>query len=119
MTSSFVILTAAAAFIVRAQSLTAPLVTLLAAALGLGVGVGMPVSNLSAQTGADARDAGKATSTAMFFRGFGGAYPPLYAECLPPLHPLPAPLGCFAPCLRLRWWALPCRCLLQEASRPK
>ena len=72
MTFSFVILTAAAAFIVRAQSLTAPLVTLLAAALGLGVGVGMPVSNLSAQTGADARDAGKATSTAMFFRGFGG-----------------------------------------------
>ena len=72
VTSSFVILTAAAALIVRAQSLTAPLVTLLAAALGLGVGVGMPVSNLSAQTGADARDAGKATSTAMFFRGFGG-----------------------------------------------
>ena len=73
VTSSFVILTAAAAFIVRGQSLTAPLVTLLAAALGLGVGVGMPVSNLSGQTGADARDAGKATSTAMFFRGFGGA----------------------------------------------
>ena len=70
--SSFVILAAAAAFIVGAQSLTAPLVTLLAAALGLGVGVGMPVSNLSAQTGADARDAGRATSTAMFFRGFGG-----------------------------------------------
>ena len=41
-------------------------------AFGLGVGVGMPVSNLSAQTGADARDAGRATSTAMFFRGFGG-----------------------------------------------
>lgn len=72
LTSSFVIFAVAAAFIVRAQSLTAPLVTLLAAALGLGVGVGMPVSNLSAQTGADARDAGKATSTAMFFRGFGG-----------------------------------------------
>ncbi len=72
LTSSFVIFAVAAAFIVRAQSLTAPLVTLLAAALGLGVGVGMPVSNLSVQTGADARDAGRATSTAMFFRGFGG-----------------------------------------------
>ena len=68
LTSSFVIFAVAAAFIVLAQSLTAPLVTL----LGLGVGVGMPVSNLSAQTGADARDAGRATSTAMFFRGFGG-----------------------------------------------
>lgn len=72
LTSSFVIFAVAAAFIVRAQSLTAPSVTLLATALGLGVGVGMPVSNLSAQTGADARDAGRATSTAMFFRGFGG-----------------------------------------------
>lgn len=72
LTSSFTIFAAAAAFVVRAQSLTAPSVTLLATALGLGVGVGMPVSNLSAQTGADARDAGRATSTAMFFRGFGG-----------------------------------------------
>ena len=72
LTSSSLVLAAAIAFIVRAQGLTAPSVTLLAAALGLGVGVGMPVSNLSAQTGADARDAGKATSTAMFFRGFGG-----------------------------------------------
>ena len=43
-----------------------------AAALGLGVGIGMPVSNLAAQTGADPADAGRATSMAMFFRGFGG-----------------------------------------------
>ena len=40
--------------------------------LGLGVGIGMPVSNLAAQTGADPADAGRATSMAMFFRGFGG-----------------------------------------------
>lgn len=44
----------------------------IAAALGLGVGIGMPVSNLAAQTGADPADAGRATSMAMFFRGFGG-----------------------------------------------
>ena len=43
-----------------------------AAVLGLGVGIGMPVSNLAAQTGADPADAGRATSMAMFFRGFGG-----------------------------------------------
>lgn len=44
----------------------------IAAVLGLGVGIGMPVSNLAAQTGADPADAGRATSMAMFFRGFGG-----------------------------------------------
>ena len=47
-------------------------VAVVAAVLGLGVGVGMPVSNLAAQTGADSADAGRATSMAMFFRGFGG-----------------------------------------------
>ncbi|WP_270471513.1 MFS transporter [Collinsella intestinalis] len=119
LTSSSLVLAAATAFIVRAQGLTAPSVTLLATALGLGVGVGMPVSNLSAQTGADARDAGKATSTAMFLGDLAEPYPPLCAECLPLSHPLLVPRGRFAPCLRLRWWALLRRYLLQEEFRPK
>ena len=52
--------------------LAVPFVVLEVMLLGLGVGIGMPVSNLAAQTGADPADAGRATSMAMFFRGFGG-----------------------------------------------
>ena len=42
------------------------------ALLGLGVGFGMPTANLAAQIGSAPADMGKATSLAMFFRGFGG-----------------------------------------------
>lgn len=71
-TSSFAVLLSAAAFAAGARDLTVSSVLLLGAALGFGVGMGMPVSNLSAQTGAEKGDAGRATSMAMFFRGFGG-----------------------------------------------
>lgn len=39
--------------------------------LGLGIGANMPVSNIAAQTGAEPRNVGKATSLAMTFRGLG------------------------------------------------
>lgn len=70
--SSVVVLSAAAAFSVMSPMLAVASCAAVAAALGLGVGIGMPVSNLAAQTGADPADAGRATSMAMFFRGFGG-----------------------------------------------
>lgn len=70
--SSVVVLAASAAFSAMSPMLAVASSAVVAAALGLGVGIGMPVSNLAAQTGADPADAGRATSMAMFFRGFGG-----------------------------------------------
>lgn len=70
--SSLVLLAAAATFAAMSPVLAVASSAAIAAALGLGVGVGMPVSNLAAQTGAEPADAGRATSMAMFFRGFGG-----------------------------------------------
>ena len=70
--SSVVVLAASAAFSAMSPMLAVASSTVVAAALGLGVGIGMPVSNFAAQTGADPADAGRATSMAMFFRGFGG-----------------------------------------------
>ena len=70
--SSLVLLAAAATFAAMSPVLAVASPAAIAAALGLGVGVGMPVSNLAAQTGAEPADAGRATSMAMFFRGFGG-----------------------------------------------
>ena len=70
--SSVVVLAASAAFSAMSPMIAVASSTVVAAALGLGVGIGMPVSNLAAQTGADPADAGRATSMAMFFRGFGG-----------------------------------------------
>lgn len=72
VTSSAVVLGAAAAFAAMSTTLTVVSAATVAAVLGLGVGLGMPVSNLAAQTGVDSADAGRATSMAMFFRGFGG-----------------------------------------------
>lgn len=71
--SSLVLLAAATAFAAMSPVLAVTSSATIAAVLGLGVGVGMPVSNLAAQTGAEPADAGHATSMAMFFRGFGGA----------------------------------------------
>ncbi len=65
-------LLAAATFSAMSPVLAVASSAAIAAALGLGFGVGMPVSNLAAQTGAELADAGRATSMAMFFRGFGG-----------------------------------------------
>ncbi len=70
--SSVVVLAAAEALSAMSPILAVASCAAVAAALGLGVGIGMPVSNLAAQTGADPADAGRATSMAMFFRGFGG-----------------------------------------------
>lgn len=70
--SSAVVLAASAAFSAMSPMLAVASCATVAAALVLGVGIGMPVSNLAAQTGADPADAGRATSMAMFFRGFGG-----------------------------------------------
>ena len=70
--SSAVVLGAALLFSSAFPTLTVVSSAAIAAALGLGVGIGMPVSNLAAQTGAEPADAGRATSMAMFFRGFGG-----------------------------------------------
>jgi len=49
-----------------------PYAVAVGAVLGFGVGMGMPLSNIAAQVGADPRDVGKATSMVLFFRGFGG-----------------------------------------------
>ena len=70
--SSAVVLAASVTFSAMSPMLAVASCTAVAAVLGLGVGIGMPVSNLAAQTGADPADAGRATSMAMFFRGFGG-----------------------------------------------
>ena len=70
--SSAVVLGAALLFSAVSPALAVVSPAAIAAALGLGVGIGMPVSNLAAQTGAGPADAGRATSMAMFFRGFGG-----------------------------------------------
>lgn len=70
--SSAVVLAASVTFSAMSPMLAVASCAAVAAALGLGVGIGMPVSNLAAQTGADPADAGRATSMAMFFRGFGG-----------------------------------------------
>ena len=69
---SSLVLLAAATFAAMSSVLAVASSAAIAAALGLGVGVGMPVSNLVAQAGAEPADAGRATSMAMFFRGFGG-----------------------------------------------
>lgn len=70
--SSAVVLAASVTFSAMSPMLAVASCAAVAAVLGLGVGIGMPVSNLAAQTGADPADAGRATSMAMFFRGFGG-----------------------------------------------
>ena len=70
--SSAVVLAASVTFSAMSPMLAVASCTAVAPVLGLGVGIGMPVSNLAAQTGADPADAGRATSMAMFFRGFGG-----------------------------------------------
>lgn len=70
--SSAVVLAASVTFSAMSPMLAVASSAAVATALGLGVGIGMPVSNLAAQTGADPADAGRATSMAMFFRGFGG-----------------------------------------------
>lgn len=49
-----------------------PYTVVVGAVLGLGVGMGMPLSNIAAQVSADPRDVGKATSMVLFFRGLGG-----------------------------------------------
>lgn len=42
------------------------------AVFGFGIGMSMPLGNIAAQTGAEPHNIGKATSMALFFRGFGG-----------------------------------------------
>lgn len=70
--SSLIVLGASVAFVVASSTLTPSSIIAFSAVMGLGVGVGMPISNLAAQTGSAKRDAGRATSMAMFFRGLGG-----------------------------------------------
>lgn len=72
--SGFAVIAAGAAGIaVAAQSGALVALEACVAALGLGVGIGMPTANLAAQLGSSPADMGRATSLAMFFRGFGGA----------------------------------------------
>lgn len=107
--SSVVVLAASAAFSAMSPMLAVASSAVVAAALGLGVGIGMPVSNLAAQTGADPADAGRATSMAMFFRGFGGTVSVAACGILAPPRPPQARRRCSARCA----WRLsptwPCR----------
>lgn len=70
--SSLIISGASVAFVIASSMLLPLSIVALSAVMGLGVGVGMPVSNLAAQTASEKKDAGRATSMAMFFRGLGG-----------------------------------------------
>lgn len=71
--SGFAVIAAGAAGVaVAAQSGALVALEACVAALGLGVGIGMPTANLAAQLGSSPADMGRATSLAMFFRGFGG-----------------------------------------------
>lgn len=119
VTSSFVILAAAAAFIVGAQSLTAPWLHCSRRRLAWASAWECRFPIYRRRRGQMPATLAGQHPRRCSLGDLAEPYPLLYAECLPPLHPLPAPLGYFALCLCLRWWALRCRFLLQGESRPK